>query len=143
MDINDLKHTYRKALNATVETTKKTLEAIDVDKLAKHIDEGKKKFETKLGTVQADLEELLKKSKPENEQPNKEDNTNYQHDIFERSVDDLDVSASIKEALINAGINTVNEIHALRDEDLLDIKGIDKEALAAIKKSIAWYLDFL
>lgn len=143
MDINDLKHTYRKALKATVETTKKTLEAIDVDKLAKHIDEGKKKFETKLGTVQADLEELLKKSKPENEQPNKEDNTNYQHDIFERSVDDLDVSASIKEALINAGINTVNEIHALRDEDLLDIKGIDKEALAAIKKSIAWYLDFL
>lgn len=138
MDINDFKHTYRKALKATVETTKKTLEAIDVDKLAKHVDETKKKFESKLGTYQADLEELLKKQPSENHQDKtEEDPTHYQHDIFERSVDDLDISASIKESLINAGINTVNEIHAMRDEDILDIKGIDKEALAAIKKSLS------
>jgi DNA-directed RNA polymerase alpha subunit len=138
MDINNLKHTYRKALKATVETTKKTLEAIDVDKLAKHVDETKKKIETKLGTYQADLEELLKKQATDSAQPKtEEDNTHYQHDIFERSVDDLDVSASIKEALVNAGINTVNELHAMRDEDILDIKGIDKEALDAIKKSMS------
>lgn len=138
MDINNLKHTYRKALKATVETTKKTLEAIDVDKLAKHVDETKKKIETKLATYQADLEELLKKQATDSAQPKtEEDNTHYQHDIFERSVDDLDVSASIKEALVNAGINTVNELHAMRDEDILDIKGIDKEALDAIKKSMS------
>ena len=138
MDINDFKHTYRKALKATVETTKKTLEAIDVDKLAKHVDETKKKLETKLGTYQADLEEMLKKQASEKDQTTTEqDPDHYQHDIFERSVDDLDVSASIKEALINGGINTVNELHALRDEDILDIKGIDKEALEAIKKSLA------
>lgn len=138
MDINDFKHTYRKALKATVETTKKTLEAIDVDKLAKHVDETKKKLESKLGTYQADLEEMLKKQASEKGQATPEqDPDHYQHDIFERSVDDLDVSASIKEALINGGINTVNELHAMRDEDILDIKGIDKEALEAIKKSLA------
>lgn len=138
MDINDFKDTYRKALKATVETTKKTLESIDVDKLAKHVDEGKKKLETKLGSFQTDLEELLKRKNTEKpKQTTDEDNAHYQYDIFERSVDDLNVSASIKESLIKAGINTVNEIHAMRDEDLLDIKGIDKEALAEIRKNIA------
>lgn len=134
MDINNLKQTYRKALKATVETTKKTLESIDVDKLAKHVDEGKKKLEIKLGTFQSDLEELLKKSQSNSNE--KKDNSHYQHDIFERSIDDLNISNSIKEALINAGINNVNELNAMRDEDLLDIKGIDKEALDAIKKSL-------
>jgi len=136
MDINNLKQTYRKALKATVETTKKTLESIDVDKLAKHVDEGKKKLETKLGTFQSDLEELLKKNQNQSNSNEPRDNSHYQHDIFERSIDDLNISNSIKESLINAGINTVNELNAMRDEDLLDIRGIDKEALEAIKKSL-------
>lgn len=136
MDINNLKQNYRKALKATVETTKKTLEAIDIDKLAKHVDEGKKKLETKLGTFQSDLEELLKKNQNQSNSNEQKDNSHYQHDIFERSIDDLNISNSIKEALINAGINTVNELNAMRDEDLLDIKGINKEALEAIKKSL-------
>lgn len=143
MDIKDLKDTYRRALKVTVESTKKALENIDVDKLAKHVDEGKKKLETKLGSFQADLEELLKKQNAESSHNNAEDSAHYQHDIFERSVDDLNVSSSIKVALIAAGINTINELHAMRDEDILDIKGIDKAALAEIKKNIAWNIDFL
>ena len=143
MDIKDFKDTYRRALKVTVESTKKALETIDVDKLAKHVDEGKKKLETKLGSFQADLEELLKKQNPESAHNKTEEDKHYQHDIFERSVDDLNVSSSIKAALIAAGINTVNELHAMRDEDILDIKGIDKAALAEIKKNIAWNIDFL
>lgn len=130
----NFKNTCAQILKTTVETTQKTLESINVTKVAETVDTAKKKFETKLEAYKNKLDAEIKAHTTENNTSTNNDTSTSE--AVGKSVEDLALSASIKKALIANGITTVNQLRALTDEDLLAFKGIGTKAVEDIRKAL-------
>lgn len=118
------KQTCTKLLKVTVEGTKKTLEAINVEKIAKNVNNVKQKAELKLDTYKTILEEKLKEE------------ILAETEIKERSVEELNLSNHTLKILLDNNIKYISELKALRDEDLMDIKGVGKKTFEEIKEAL-------
>lgn len=118
------KQTYTKLLKVTVEGTKKTLEAINVEKIAKNVNNVKQKAELKLDSYKNILEEKLKEE------------ILAETEIKERSVEELNLSNHTLKILLDNNIKYISELKALRDEDLMDIKGVGKKTFEEIKEAL-------
>lgn len=124
-----------KILKTVVESTQKTLDCINVNKIAENIESVKVKAGNKLEEYKVKLEENLKKFEdPITEVKVEPVDIN---EVKEPLVTELNISVHTVKILHDHNIHTVKDLKAMRDEDLLDIKGLGKKTLEEIKAALA------
>lgn len=124
-----------KILKTVVESTQKTLDCINVNKIAENIESVKVKAGNKLEEYKVKLEENLKKFEdPITEVKVEPVDIN---EVKEPLVTELNLSVYTVKILHDHNIHTVKDLKAMRDEDLLDIKGLGKKTLEEIKAALA------
>jgi DNA-directed RNA polymerase alpha subunit len=124
-----------KFLKNVVEGTQKTLDYINVSKIAENVESVKIKAGNKLEEYKIKLEENLKNfEEPVSEVKVEPVDINTKKESL---VTELNISAHTLKILHDHNIMTVNELKALRDEDLLDIKGLGQKTLEEIKAALA------
>ncbi len=126
----NFKKTCTNFLKTTIEGTQKTLDLINVNKIAENLETVKKKASDGLENLRTKLDEGLK------DEDFKTTNPVEDVIITEPLIDELNLSENTIKILKENNIETVNELRNMRDEDLLDIKGIGQKTLEEIKESL-------
>lgn len=130
----NIKNEFKKMSKSLIDSTNILVNIINIDTMSESLKKTQSSFSNKLNEFSKNIEEKIKKEESEN--LDKNDSKDDSDNVFSFKTENLELSVTIKKALIDAGLDTVEKIKAKTDKELLELKGIGAKALENLKKII-------
>jgi DNA-directed RNA polymerase alpha subunit len=123
----DIKYELDKFSKSITDSSIVLVKLVNVDSMANGLKNVQEKIANKLEKYSTSLEEKIKTAQ------SSEPSEKAEHPS--KRTEDLDLSVTVKKALVDNGLDTVQKIAEKTDEELLALKGIGIKAVDLIRKA--------